>query len=160
MGYGVRYSSFWPLRTNFWTKFGQFRWFLDLSDQNELHHTPSYPKIWDLSKEKQFLNYPFNLPSLPDRFGKISSEENSVWKYALYPVISGYRLESQANLFICWAIQRDSRRTSLPACSVMSTNRTWFQTHNVEEENTSLFGPNNLTMVIHLVDFLHSVFLN
>ena len=44
----------------------------------------------------------------------------------LYPVISGYRLESQANLFICCAIHRDSRRTGLPACLVMSTDKTWF----------------------------------
>ena len=37
---------------------GQFRWFLDPSDQNELYHTPSYSKIWDLSRDK-IVNYPF-----------------------------------------------------------------------------------------------------
>ena len=28
-------------------------------DQNELYHTPSYPKIWDLSKEKKLWTIPF-----------------------------------------------------------------------------------------------------
>ena len=35
------------------TKFCQFGWFPDPSDQNELYHTPSYPKIWDFTKERQ-----------------------------------------------------------------------------------------------------------
>ena len=34
-------------RNKFLTKFCHFRWFLDLSDQNELYNTLSYPKIWD-----------------------------------------------------------------------------------------------------------------
>ena len=37
---------------------GQFRWFLDPSDQNELYHIPSYTKIWDLSKEKKLRTIP------------------------------------------------------------------------------------------------------
>ena len=35
------------------TKFCQFRWFLGLSDQNELYRTPSYPKIWDFTKKEK-----------------------------------------------------------------------------------------------------------
>ena len=40
------------------TTFCQFRWFLDLSDQNELYHIPSYPKIWDLSEGKKLWTIP------------------------------------------------------------------------------------------------------
>ena len=43
-------------------QFFQFGWFPDPSDQYELYHTPSYPKIWDFAKEKN-VNHPFNMAS-------------------------------------------------------------------------------------------------
>ena len=44
-----------PLGTRFSTKFCQLRWFPDPSDQNELYHTSSYPKIWDFYKRRKKL---------------------------------------------------------------------------------------------------------
>ena len=52
---GSRGAPLKSLRTNFETKVFKFRWFLDLSDQNELYLTPILSKIWDLSDRKFFL---------------------------------------------------------------------------------------------------------
>ena len=49
----------------FWTKIFEFGTLIDISDQNQLYHTPLLSKIWDLNDRKKLVNNPFNCSDLP-----------------------------------------------------------------------------------------------
>ena len=86
--------------TRFQTKFCQFGWFPDPSDQNELYHTPSYPKIWDFTKEKKIVNYPFNRNNNKSYFSVLWTSHC----FELYRRCSMHLL--QVDWFICFLLRR------------------------------------------------------